>query len=150
MSRTIPYLITLGRTVPYLNTLSRTIPSLNTLQLAANHSRVLRHPSRQPIRIEYYVTPELSATVEDTSRLSARIGALQPMLIHRAFNPPFPPSRLPPPRLLTLLLQVYSLPGEQIQISLLLLERLVWNQTSLWRVEQTYNLDDEENRIHIS
>ena len=43
---------------------------------SANQSRVLRQPSRQPIRIEYYVTRELSATVEDPSRLSVRLGSL--------------------------------------------------------------------------
>ena len=52
LSRTIPYLNTLSRTIQYLNTLRRTIPYLNTLQSAANQVRVLRHPSRQPIRIE--------------------------------------------------------------------------------------------------
>ena len=98
LNRTIPYLNTLTRTIPYFNTLSRTIPSLktlnrtipylNTLPLAANQIRVLRHPSRQPIRIEYYVTRELSATVEAPSRLSARLGWLKPILIHRVFNPP--------------------------------------------------------------
>ena len=74
--RTIPYLNTLSRTIPYLNTLSRTIPYLNTLESAANQIRVLGNTSRQPIRIEYYVTRELSATVEDPSRLSVRLGSL--------------------------------------------------------------------------
>ena len=78
--RTIPYLNTLNRTIPYLNTLipyphtmTRTIPYLNTLKpylkilsrikpylntipLAANPIRLSRQPSRQLIRIEYYVT----------------------------------------------------------------------------------------------
>ena len=36
---------------------------------AANQNRALRHPRRQPIRIEYYVTRELPARVEDPSRL---------------------------------------------------------------------------------
>ena len=76
LTRTIPYLNTLSRTMPYLNTLSRTIPYLNTLQSAANQKRVLRHTSQQPIRIEYYVTRELWATFEDTSRFSARVGSL--------------------------------------------------------------------------
>ena len=62
--------------MPYLITLSRTIPYLNTLQSTANQLRVLRHPSRQPIRIEYYVTRELSARVEDLTRLSAQVGSL--------------------------------------------------------------------------
>ena len=43
---------------------------------AANQNRVLRHQSRQPVRMEYYVTRELSATIEDPSRLSARVGLL--------------------------------------------------------------------------
>ena len=37
---------------------------------AANQNRVLSHPSRQPIRIEHYVTRELSARVGDPSRLA--------------------------------------------------------------------------------
>ena len=60
------------RTIPYLNTLSPTLPYLNTLQSAANQIQVVRHSSCQPIRIEYYVTRELSAMVEDPSQLSAR------------------------------------------------------------------------------
>ena len=48
----------------------------NTLQSAANQNRILRHSSRQTIRIEYCVTRELSATEEDPSRLSARVGSL--------------------------------------------------------------------------
>ena len=60
MNRTIPYLNTLSRTIPYLSTLTRTIPYLNTLQSAANQIRVSRNWSRQPIRIEYYVTRELA------------------------------------------------------------------------------------------
>ena len=60
----------------YLNTLSRTIPYLKSLQSAVNQIRVLRNPSRQPIRIEYYVTRELSVTVEEPSRLSARVSSL--------------------------------------------------------------------------
>ena len=43
---------------------------------SANQNRVLRHPSRQPIRIEYYVTRELSARLEDPFRLSASLGSL--------------------------------------------------------------------------
>ena len=43
---------------------------------SANQNRVLRNPSRQPIRIEHYVTRELSARGEDPSRLSARVGPL--------------------------------------------------------------------------
>ena len=70
LSRTIPYLNTMNRSIPYLNTFSRTIPCLNTLPSAANQIRVLHHPSRQPIRIEYYVTQDLSARVEDPSRLA--------------------------------------------------------------------------------
>ena len=37
---------------------------------STNQNRVLRNPSRQPIRIEHYVTRELSARVEDPSRLA--------------------------------------------------------------------------------
>ena len=54
LGRTIPYLNTLTRTIPYLNKLTRTIIYLNTLTSAANQIRVSRHPSRQPIRIEYH------------------------------------------------------------------------------------------------
>ena len=42
----------------------------------ANQNRVLRNPSRQPIRIERYVTRELSARGGDPSRLSAPLGSL--------------------------------------------------------------------------
>ena len=54
----------------------RSSPYLNTIQSAANQIRVLRNPSRQPIRIEYYVTRKLSARVEVSSRLLARVGSL--------------------------------------------------------------------------
>ena len=67
---------------------SQSIPYLNTLQSAANQIRVLRNTSRQQIRIEYYVTRELSARVEVPSRLSARVGSLLPILIHRDLHPP--------------------------------------------------------------
>ena len=90
--RTIPYLNTLNRTKTHLNTLSRTHPdcaqkpvgsqseSITKKPWSANRNRVIRHPSRQPIIIEfyltrtkYYFTRELSTRVEDTSRLlSAR------------------------------------------------------------------------------
>ena len=53
LNRTIPYLKTLSRNIPYLNTLSRTKPYLNTLTRL--HSD-FDNSSRQPIRIEYYVT----------------------------------------------------------------------------------------------
>ena len=99
LRRTIPYLNILNRTIPYLNRLIRTIPYLNTLQPAANQVRVFLHPSRQPIRIEYYVTRELSARVEVPSRLSARVGSLEPILMHRDLNPP-------PPDLLTHILLI--------------------------------------------
>ena len=56
--------------------MSRSIPYLNTLQSAANQIRELRKPSRQPIKIDYYVIRELSATVEVPSRLSAPLGSL--------------------------------------------------------------------------
>ena len=76
LSRTLPYLSSLSRTIPYLNTLKQNIPYLSTLPSAANQIRVLHHPNRQPIRIEYYVTRELSAWVEDPSRLSARVDSV--------------------------------------------------------------------------
>ena len=63
-----PYPHTLKRTIPYLNTLNRTIPYLNTL----NPLLRLANSSRQPIRIEHYVTRELLARVEAPSRLSAQ------------------------------------------------------------------------------
>ena len=52
----------------------RTEPYLNTLQSATNQNRVLRRPSRQPIRIEYYVNrvvsqSELSIMSPESSRL---------------------------------------------------------------------------------
>ena len=43
---------------------------------STNQNQVLCHPSRQPIKIEYYVTQELSARVEVPSWLSARVGSL--------------------------------------------------------------------------
>ena len=95
--RTIPYLNTLSRTIPYLNTLSRTIPYLNTLNQTITYFNTLNpilihgsqsNSSRQPIRSENYVTRELSARVEVPCRLSARVGSLQPILIHRDLNPP--------------------------------------------------------------
>ena len=47
----------------------------NPLTSSVNENQVLRHPSRQQIGIEYYVTRELSASVEDPSRLElARYG----------------------------------------------------------------------------
>ena len=59
---------------------------------ATNQNRVLRNPSRQPIRIEHYVTRvvtwELSARPEDPSRLSARVGSLFPILIHEGLPHP--------------------------------------------------------------
>ena len=74
--RSIPYLNTLSQTIPDPNTLSRTIPYFNTLPSAANQIRVLRQPSRQPIRIEYYVTRELPGGFENPPRLPAPLGAL--------------------------------------------------------------------------
>ena len=44
--------------------------------MAANQIRVLRHPSRQPVMIQYYVTRKLSARVEDASLLSALLGSI--------------------------------------------------------------------------
>ena len=43
---------------------------------STNQNRVFRDPSCQPIRIEYYVTRELSARVEISSPLSAPVGSL--------------------------------------------------------------------------
>ena len=57
LKRTIPYLNTLSRTIPYLNTLNRTMPYLNTL----NPIFPSANSSPQPIKIEHYVTRELSA-----------------------------------------------------------------------------------------
>ena len=74
------------------------MPYLNTSQSAANQIRVSRHPSRQPIRIEYYVTRELSAMVEGPSRLSAPLLAIA--YLNTWGLPPLPP----PSALLTLLL----------------------------------------------
>ena len=54
----------------------RTEHEKNPSTSSANQNRVFRHPSRQPIRIEFYVTRELSAQVEVPSRLSVRIGSL--------------------------------------------------------------------------
>ena len=65
---------------------------INTLLSAPNQTRVLRHPSRQPIRIEYYVTRGLSTRLEVPSRLSARFGSLLPILIHKDLHPPPPVS----------------------------------------------------------
>ena len=73
---------TLSRTIPYLITLTRTTPYLNTLPSVAKQIRVLRNPSRHPIRIESYVTRELSARVEVPSRLSARVGSLWPIVTY--------------------------------------------------------------------
>ena len=92
-----PYLNTLSGTIPYLNTLSRTIPYLTTLKRihsdfdnsgrqpirieyyvlwAANQIQVLRHPIRQRIRIECYVTRELPPRPDDPSQISARVSSL--------------------------------------------------------------------------
>ena len=87
----ITYLNTLSRlSAPYLNSCTAYTTGLGnqpessnrveysvTRELsAANQNRVLRHPSRQPIRIEHYVNRELSARVEVPSRLSAPVGSL--------------------------------------------------------------------------
>ena len=87
LSPTIPYLITLSPTIPYLNTLNRTIPYLNTLNPTLRHG-TQSDLSHQPLRIEYYVTRELSARVEVTSRLSARLGSPEPILKRRDQHPP--------------------------------------------------------------
>ena len=103
LSRTIPSFITLTRNIPYLNTLTRTIPYLNTLPSAANQIRVLRHPSCQPIRLEYYVTRELSARVE--ALLGSRLELARYSLSYYIGNSPPPPNDL----LTTLLLMFSSL-----------------------------------------
>ena len=73
LPRTIPYFNTLNRTITYLNTLTRTLPYLNTLTRTITYLKTLTrkipylntltrihsdfgNSSRQPIRIEYYVT----------------------------------------------------------------------------------------------
>ena len=43
---------------------------------SANQTRLLRLMRRQTIRIDYYVTRELSARLEVTSQLSARVGSV--------------------------------------------------------------------------
>ena len=78
----IPYLNTLTQlpfSAPYLNTLptrlGSTLGSRQPIRIehprlsATNQNRVLRHPSRQPIRIEYYIT-----RVVITSPESFRLG----------------------------------------------------------------------------
>ena len=79
LCRAIPYLNTLSRTMPHLNTLNWTKPYLNTLPSAADQNRVIRHPSRQPIRIDF-MSPQSSRLRLKTllgSRLeSARVGSL--------------------------------------------------------------------------
>ena len=62
---------------------------------ATNQIQVIRHPSRHPIRIEPFNTRELSARVQEPSRLSAFLGSLKPILKHRIFHP------LPPPHLIS-------------------------------------------------
>ena len=74
LTRNMPYLNTLSRTIPYLNTLSRTIPYLNALTRINSD---FANSSRQPIRIEYYVTQvvsqsESSITSPESSRLGSR------------------------------------------------------------------------------
>ena len=69
------------------NFVSQSQSSITSPESSAYHNRVSRHPSRQPIRIECYVSRELSARVEVPSRLSARLGSLKPILIHRDLQP---------------------------------------------------------------
>ena len=106
LSWTIPYLNTLSRTHPAcaenrrivgsqwksstknpFNFVSQSESSITSPELSAKKNRVLHHSaasqvqvlrntSRQPIRIEYYVTRELSVWVEVPSRLSAPVGSL--------------------------------------------------------------------------
>ena len=45
---------------------------------------------------------------------------------------------------------IYSLTEENIQLGLLLLDWLVWNQTLLWYVGQNYNLDDDLYQNHTN
>ena len=114
--RSITYLNTLSRTIPYLKTLSRTIPYLKTMSRAqCSRSKICWQPIgteheepwyfvsqsksstkktlqlRQPIKIEHYVTRELPARFEVPFRLSAWVGSLHLILIHRDLkdlNPP--------------------------------------------------------------
>ena len=133
--RNLPYRKTLSRTIPYLNTSSRTIPYLSTLPSAANQIRLIRHPSRQPIKIKYYLTRKPSAKVEDPSRLSARYSL---SLIHRLFNPA--PDVL---SLLLLLLQL-NLQTSPADLKLLIL---------VWRVDMFSHLSSvwwNSNSIHQS
>ena len=142
---TIPYLITLPiYTLSYYiepNTLgfrqfessanqnrARKSPSTSS----AKQMRVLRHPSRQPIRIEYYVTRELSARVEVLSGLSVRLGLLEPVLKPRVFNPPPLPGLLTP-LLLTCLhrfLRVYIYVNLYLKVKIKWVEHLFFSSNN--------------------
>ena len=82
------------RALPYLNTLANYTLSYNIVVGSRQPIKLEHQKLRQPIRIEYYVTGELSATMEVPSGLSARVSSLQPISIHGALQPPPPPNRL--------------------------------------------------------
>ena len=50
---------------------SQSESSITSLESSTNQNRVLRHSSRQPIRIGYYATLELSTRVEDPYQLES-------------------------------------------------------------------------------
>ena len=69
LSWTIPYLNILNRTIPYLNTITRTIPYFTTL--IRIHSD-FGNSSRQPIRLEYYVTRVVSRSESSVTSLGSQ------------------------------------------------------------------------------
>ena len=105
------------RSIPYVNTLPnytlsayiaelysillhcRWLSAVNQIRApktsSANQNGAIRYSSLQPIRIEYYVTRQLSARVEVPSRLAVAFNT-------RALHPPPPPAGL-----LTFLLLAY-------------------------------------------
>ena len=78
----------MSRTTPYLKRLSRTIAHLNTLQSAANQKRFLRHPNRQPNRIES--TSPKSSRIGLKTLLGSRLQSAQHSLFqyNETSNPP--------------------------------------------------------------
>ena len=85
------------------SSVTRVVSQDHTRLSATNQKRVLRNPSRQPIRIEHpschYVTRELSARPEDPSRLSVRVGCYSLSLYMEG-----PPAPLPDQLTLLLLM----------------------------------------------
>ena len=74
----IPYRYILQNLIAYTNTLSIIVPYVDTLPKTLGFPPKTKN-FRQPIRIEYNYTKktrELSARVEDSSRLSARVDSL--------------------------------------------------------------------------